>query len=197
MGKENPYRRALKVLRSVAWVEGLPALFDAGSIQFSPVAAKAWRACVDVVAGLPIADEPMSIQRRLALRFDWTASQIVGDVNGKAIWRWLNPPDAAWVSQGELAELEGAAAMWDLEGNDTADAADETRIRVEPVEHPKIKLPTDPAVAEVLNALQEAKEPKPKIRHVCREIAEKYKLNSESLRTSVNRWRRENNSAET
>ncbi|MGV2341537.1 MAG UNVERIFIED_CONTAM: hypothetical protein LVR18_48725 [Planctomycetaceae bacterium] len=52
MGKENPYRRALQVLQSVAWVEGLPAPFDAGSIQFSPVAEEAWRACVDVVAGL-------------------------------------------------------------------------------------------------------------------------------------------------
>lgn len=191
MGKENPYRRALQVLQSVAWVEGLPAPFDAGSIQFSPVAAKAWRACVDVVAGLPITDEPMSIQQRLALRFDWTASRIAGDVEGKAVWQWLNPPDAAWVSQGELAELEGAAAMWDLDGNDTADAADEIGTKVEPVEHPKIKLPTNPDISAAVNEIERVGRDNANISEICRQIASKSGANPESLRSQVTRYLRE------
>jgi hypothetical protein len=193
MGRENPYRRALQVLQSVAWVEGLPAPFDAGSIQFSPVAAKAWRACVDVVAGLPITDEPMSIQQRLALRFEWTASRIAGDVEGKAVWQWLNPPDAAWVSQGELAELEGAAAMWDLEGTDTADPADETEAAAQQLQHVEINVPSVDAVAAVVRAIQKASSDRKanvNVTEICRKIAAEYHCEHASLRAQYYTWKK-------
>ena len=121
----NPFSRALEVLRSVAWVEGQEPPFDVSGIEFSPVAAEAWRRCCDVVAELPIGKNFMSISRRLQLRFDRAESKIVSAGTAGVVWRWQNPPVGPWVTDPELAELQGMAAMWELDAERVAIGVDD------------------------------------------------------------------------
>ena len=63
---------------------------------------------------------------------------------------------------------------------------------VEHVEQPKIKLPTNPDVAEVWNAVQAAEAGTANVAEICRSIAEKRGCNADSLRSMFNTWKRKN-----
>lgn len=63
---------------------------------------------------------------------------------------------------------------------------------LEHLEQPKIKLPTNPDVAEVWNAIQAAESEAVNVAGICRFIAEKRGCDANSLRTSFNRWKRRN-----
>jgi hypothetical protein len=63
---------------------------------------------------------------------------------------------------------------------------------LEQLEHSKIKLPTNPDIAEVWNAVQNDTSDSPNVSDICRMIAKTRGCNAESLRTAFNRWKRMN-----
>ncbi len=63
---------------------------------------------------------------------------------------------------------------------------------VEQVEQRKIKLPTNPDVAEVWNAVQAVESGTANVAEICRSIAEKRGCNANSLRSMFNTWKRKN-----
>ena len=90
-------------------------------------------------------------------------------------------------------------AMWELRNRLNAAAVDdsteqtETPTRhVEHLEQRKIKLPTNPDVAEVWNAVHAVESGTANVAEICRSIAEKRGCSADSLRSMFNTWRRKN-----
>lgn len=67
-----------------------------------------------------------------------------------------------------------------------------SRKTVERLEHREIKLPTNPDVAEVWNAVQGADPETLNVVAICKAVAKKRGCNAKSLRVMFNRWRRMN-----
>ena len=90
----------------------------------------------------------------------------------------------------DYAEILEAVAGWLCE--EPVGAAGSTPVQqVEHLEQPKIKLPTNPDVAEVWNTVQAVEVGTANVSKICRSIAEKRGCNADSLRTSFNRWKRQ------
>ena len=66
--------------------------------------------------------------------------------------------------------------------------ANETVEHLEHLEQPKTLFPTNPDVAEVLNAVRQSTDPRPNVSALCRKVAQKSGANPESLRVQYNRY---------
>ena len=138
----------------------------------------------ETLAWLRMADRlPVGLNPQTWRQCDATADSFpIASNTEAAIRKQLWHEQAVLTDRAELKGIEEPAT--------TEPAA--TATPVEQVEQRKIKLPTNPDVAEVWNVVQAAESGTANVAEICRSIAEKRGCNADSLRSMFNTWRRKN-----